>query len=137
MGGARSGSGGALCREGINASTTSRALTSRQIGDEDVERVIVKPLEEKARRRNVLVHALDGGRDGDEPDRDQPDLVCLRAEATPGRALQALTDPQFVDKVRDIVGLYLNPPEAAVVLCVDEKSQIQGLAVPPTHLVNS
>ena len=36
-------------------------------------------------------------------------------------------DPLFIDKVRDIVGLYLNPPEAAVVLCVDEKSQIQAL----------
>jgi hypothetical protein len=36
-------------------------------------------------------------------------------------------DPRCVDKVRDIVGLYLNPPEAAVVLCVDEKSQIQAL----------
>ncbi len=36
-------------------------------------------------------------------------------------------DPQFIDKVRDIVGLYLNPPEAAVVLCVDEKAQIQAL----------
>ncbi len=36
-------------------------------------------------------------------------------------------DPQFIDKVRDIVGLYLNPPDAAVVLCVDEKSQIQAL----------
>jgi transposase len=36
-------------------------------------------------------------------------------------------DPLFVDKVRDIVGLYLNPPERAVVLCVDEKSQIQAL----------
>src|SRR4051812_15924545 len=35
-------------------------------------------------------------------------------------------DPQFIDKVRDVVGLYLNPPERAVVLCVDEKSQIQG-----------
>ena len=34
---------------------------------------------------------------------------------------------QFIDKVRDIVGLYLNPPEAAVVMCVDEKSQIQAL----------
>jgi NAD(P)H-dependent flavin oxidoreductase YrpB (nitropropane dioxygenase family) len=32
-------------------------------------------------------------------------------------------DPQFVDKVHDVVGLYLNPPEAAVVLCVDEKSR--------------
>jgi transposase len=36
-------------------------------------------------------------------------------------------DPQFVDKVKDVVGLYLDPPERAVVLCVDEKSQIQAL----------
>jgi len=36
-------------------------------------------------------------------------------------------DPLFVEKVRDIVGLYLNPPERALVLCVDEKSQIQAL----------
>jgi transposase len=37
------------------------------------------------------------------------------------------TDPQFVEKVRDIVGLYLNPPDRALVLCVDEKAQIQAL----------
>jgi len=37
------------------------------------------------------------------------------------------TDPLFVDKVHDIVGLYLSPPERALVLCVDEKSQIQAL----------
>ena len=37
-------------------------------------------------------------------------------------------DPQFVEKVYDVVGLYLNPPEAAVVYCVDEKSQVQALA---------
>ena len=37
------------------------------------------------------------------------------------------TDPQFIEKVRDIVGLYLNPPDKALVLCVDEKSQIQAL----------
>jgi len=36
-------------------------------------------------------------------------------------------DPQFEEKVRDIVGLYLNPPDRALVLCVDEKSQIQAL----------
>jgi len=36
-------------------------------------------------------------------------------------------DPQFVDKVRDIVGLYLNPPDHALVLCLDEKSQVQAL----------
>jgi transposase len=37
------------------------------------------------------------------------------------------TDPLFIDKVRDIVGLYLNPPERAIVLSVDEKSQVQAL----------
>jgi transposase len=37
------------------------------------------------------------------------------------------TDPYLVEKVRDIVGLYLNPPEHAIVLCVDEKSQVQAL----------
>ena len=37
------------------------------------------------------------------------------------------TDPLFIEKVRDIVGLYLNPPDRAVVLCVDEKSQVQAL----------
>ena len=43
------------------------------------------------------------------------------------RHFKLSTDPLFVDKVRDIVGLCLNPPDKAVVLCVDEKSQIQAL----------
>ena len=42
-------------------------------------------------------------------------------------AFKLSTDPQFIDKVRDIVGLYLNPPQAALVLCVDEKTQVQAL----------
>ena len=37
------------------------------------------------------------------------------------------SDPFFIEKVRDVVGLYLNPPDRALVLCVDEKSQIQAL----------
>jgi hypothetical protein len=37
------------------------------------------------------------------------------------------TDPQLEAKVRDVVGLYLNPPDKAVVLCLDEKSQVQAL----------
>ena len=37
------------------------------------------------------------------------------------------TDPELEAKVRDVVGLYLNPPDKAVVLCVDEKSQVQAL----------
>ena len=49
----------------------------------------------------------------------------LKPHLTDGFKLS--TDPQFVDKVVDIVGLYHNPPERAVVLCVDEKSQMQAL----------
>jgi len=51
------------------------------------------------------------------------DLKPHRAET-----FKLSTDPLFVEKVYDVVGLYLNPPEAAVVLCVDEKSQVQALA---------
>jgi len=43
------------------------------------------------------------------------------------RSFKLSTDPFFIEKVRDIVGLYLNPPDHALVLCVDEKSQIQAL----------
>lgn len=43
------------------------------------------------------------------------------------RAFKLSTDPFFVEKVRDIVGLYLNPPDKALVLCVDEKTQVQAL----------
>src|SRR6476469_3665412 len=50
----------------------------------------------------------------------------LKPHRTDGFKLS--NDPLFVEKVYDVVGLYLNPPEAAVVLCVDEKSQVQALA---------
>ena len=43
------------------------------------------------------------------------------------RSFKLSNDPFFVEKVRDVVGLYLNPPDHALVLCVDEKSQIQAL----------
>lgn len=43
------------------------------------------------------------------------------------RSFKLSTDPFFIEKVRDVVGLYLNPPDKALVLCVDEKSQVQAL----------
>ena len=43
------------------------------------------------------------------------------------RTFKLSTDPRFTEKLTDVVGLYLNPPEKALVLCVDEKSQIQAL----------
>jgi len=43
------------------------------------------------------------------------------------RGFKLSTDPFFIEKVREVVGLYLNPPDNALVLCVDEKSQVQAL----------
>ena len=43
------------------------------------------------------------------------------------KSFKLSTDPFFVEKVRDVVGLYLKPPDKALVLCVDEKSQVQAL----------
>ena len=59
----------------------------------------------------------------------QANRVRLAFELAPHRQekFKLSSDPQFVEKVYDICGLYLNPPERAVVLCVDEKSQIQAL----------
>ena len=54
-------------------------------------------------------------------------LAGLRTPAAPDGDVQALDDPNFVAKVRDVVGLYVSPPEHAIVLCVDQKSPIQAL----------
>lgn len=55
--------------------------------------------------------------------------VWQRRDVQPHRVerFKISKDPRFEDKVRDVVGLYLNPPDRALVLCVDEKSQIQAL----------
>ena len=52
--------------------------------------------------------------------------ACLRSPAARSERCQLSKDPLLVDKVRDIVGLYMSPPENALVLCVDEKSQIEA-----------
>jgi hypothetical protein len=62
----------------------------------------------------------------DREHENDDDLVLNRTDRPPVSD-KLSTDPFFVEKVRDIVGLYLSPPENAVVLCVDEKSQIQAL----------
>ena len=67
---------------------------------------------------------------GGRPKRaDGWDPVCRAFALKPHlvESFKLSSDSQFIEKVRDIVGLYLNPPDAAVVLCVDEKSQIQAL----------
>jgi hypothetical protein len=54
-------------------------------------------------------------------------LARLRIAAASGENFKFSKDPQFVENVRDIAGLDLNPPDRAIVLCVDEKSQVQAL----------
>jgi transposase len=99
----------------------------RSISDDDVERVIVKTLEEQPAgathwSTRSMAHAT--GMSQTAVSRIWR-AFGLKPHQT--EAFRLSPDPQFIDKVRDIVGLYLNPPEAAVVLCVDEKSQIQAL----------
>lgn len=99
----------------------------RKITDEDVEALIVKTLEEKP---TDATHWST---------RDLAKRVDM-SPASVGRIWKAFglkpwltdtfklsEDPMFVEKVRDVVGLYLNPPDKAVVVCVDEKTGIQAL----------
>jgi transposase len=99
----------------------------RKITDATVERVIVDTLESKPKaathwstrdmaKHSGLSHSTIG-------------RIWRTFGLQPHRsdAFQLSNDPLFIEKVRDIVGLYMNPPESAVVLCVDEKSQVQAL----------
>jgi transposase len=99
----------------------------RTIGDDAVEAVVVKTLEETppdATHWSTRSMAKATGMSQSAVSRIwrafglKPHLV---------ETFKLSPDPLFVEKVRDIVGLYVNPPDAALVLCVDEKTQIQAL----------
>ena len=99
----------------------------RRVGDEQIERVIVKTLEEQppdATHWSTRSMARATGMSQTAISRIWR-AFGLKPDQT--EAFKLSPDPQFIDEVRDVVGLYLNPPDAAVVLCVDEKSQIQAL----------
>ena len=104
-----------------------RPGAARTVSDDKVEAVIVKTLEEKptdATHWSTRSMAKAIGMS-----QTSISLIWRAFGLQPHRAesFKLSTDPLFVDKVQDIVGLYLDPPERAVVLCVDEKSQIQAL----------
>jgi len=99
----------------------------RKISDEQVEEIVVKTLEEKPKGRTLWSTrkmAEAAGISHSSVGRIwrtfalQPHIV---------RTFKISDDPLFVEKVRDIVGLYMNPPEHAVVFSFDEKPQIQAL----------
>jgi transposase len=104
-----------------------RPGTPRKIMDEDVEEVVVKTLETKPKGRthwSTRKMAEKAGMSHSTIARIwrafglQPHIV---------KSFKISDDPLFVEKVRDIVGLYLNPPDHAVVVSFDEKPQIQAL----------
>jgi transposase len=99
----------------------------RTVTDDLVEAVIVKTLEEmpvNATQWSTRSMARETGMSQSAVSRIwrafglKPHLVD---------SFKLSNDPQFIEKVRDVVGLYMNPPDAALVLCVDEKTQVQAL----------
>jgi transposase len=99
----------------------------RSITDEDVERVVVKTLEEQPRDATHWSTRSMAAATGMSQSAVSRIWRAFGLKPQQTEAFKLSPDPQFIAKVRDIVGLYLNPPEAAVVLCVDEKAQIQAL----------
>ena len=104
-----------------------RSGRPRAVTDEDVERVITLTLEttpKDATHWSTRSMAQRSGLSHTTVSRIWR-AFALQPHRTETFKLSA--DPFFIEKVRDIVGLYLDPPDRALVLCVDEKSQIQAL----------
>jgi transposase len=105
----------------------ARPGAPRQIRDEDVEQVLTLTLEstpKDATHWSTRSLAQACGLNQTAVSRIWR-AFALQPHRT--ETFKLSSDPLFIEKVRDIVGLYLHPPERAVVLCVDEKSQIQAL----------
>ncbi|WP_033774414.1 IS630 family transposase, partial [Salinispora mooreana] len=99
----------------------------RTIGDEQVEQVVAATLERTPTDATHWSRASMAAESG--LSRSTVGRIWKAFGLQPHRVetFKLSNDPQFIDKVRDVVGLYLDPPERALVLCVDEKSQIQAL----------
>ena len=105
-----------------------RAGRPPTISAEQVEDVVVTTLESTPKNATHWSRAKMAERSG--LSRSTIGRIWRAFELTPHRedGVKLSNDPLFVEKVHDVVGLYLNPPEAALVLCVDEKSQVQALS---------
>jgi transposase len=104
-----------------------RSGAPRQVSDEAVENAIKKTLEDVP--RNATHWSTRTLAEATGMSRSTVHRIWRAFGLQPHRveSFKLSRDPAFTPKVRDIVGLYLNPPDRAIVLCVDEKSQIQAL----------
>lgn len=99
----------------------------RQIGDDDVERVVKLTLESVPEGATHWSTRGLAERTGLSQSAISRIWRAFGLQPHRSETFQLSSDPLLVEKVRDIVGLYMNPPDHALVLCVDEKSQIQAL----------
>jgi transposase len=99
----------------------------RKITDEQVEQVVVATLESTPTNATHWSRASMAEKSGLSKSTVGRIWKAFRLKPHLSETFKLSTDPLFIDKVRDVVGLYLDPPEKAVVLCVDEKSQVQAL----------
>jgi transposase len=119
---------GRFARRGIDGlHDEPRPGKPRSISDERVEHVIVKTLEEQPKDATHWSTRSMAAATGMSQSAVSRIWRAFGLKPHQTEAFELSPDPQFIDKVRDIIGLYLNPPEAAVVLCLDEKAQIQAL----------
>ena len=99
----------------------------RTITDEEVERVLTLTLEETPKDATHWSTRSMACRSGLSQSAVSRIWRAFALQPHRSETFKLSSDPLFIEKVRDIVGLYLNPPDRAMVLCVDEKSQIQAL----------
>lgn len=99
----------------------------RTISDAAVEKVIAKTLHDKPREATHWSSRMMARSTGLSQSAVMRIWHAFGLQPHRAETFKLSTDPLFIEKVRDVVGLYLNPPERALVLCVDEKSQIQAL----------
>ena len=104
-----------------------RVGAPRKITDEHVERVIRLTLHTKPRKATHWSRRLLARESGFSKDAIGRIWRTFGLQPHRSETFSLSTDPQFIEKVRDIVGLYMSPPNNALVLCVDEKSQMQAL----------
>lgn len=104
-----------------------RSGAPRQIGDDRVEEIVKRTLETTPRRSTHWSTREMAKRVGVSQSTVSRIWRAFNLQPHRVETFRLSNDPYFVAKVRDIVGLYLDPPDHAVVLCVDEKSQIQAL----------
>jgi len=99
----------------------------RKLDDARIERLIVTTLNERPREATHWSTRLLATKLGVSQSTVSRAWRAFGLQPHRVETFKLSTDPLFIDKVRDIVGLYLNPPTKAMLLCVDEKSQIQAL----------